>query len=95
MQNFDIPDSLRQYVRRDGSLGTRELRGWYRRTENNGWRPVCEAALVGVESFGCTSSRRAPMVMHFSPAVRKEDRIRRHKAKRREWMVAMYRCGAF
>lgn len=94
VQDFEMPASLRHYIRRDGTLGTRELRGWYRRTENNGWRPMSEAALADSEDAGryVYGSRRTPL-FHFDPAVRREDRVRKHKARRREWMVAMYRCG--
>ena len=33
---------LREYRKPDGTIGYRDERGWYRRKENNGWRPVAE-----------------------------------------------------
>eukprot|EP00775_Hariotina_reticulata_P001161 gene1161-1501_t len=37
---------FREYVKPDGSLGQRSTRGWYRRDDRNGWRPVAERLLL-------------------------------------------------
>jgi hypothetical protein len=39
----------REYVKPDGSVGYRSTRGWYRRDDKNGWRPVTERLLLDKE----------------------------------------------
>lgn len=39
----------REYIKPDGTVGYRSTKGWYRRVDNNGWRPVAERLLLGQE----------------------------------------------
>lgn len=38
--------AFREFVRSDGSVGYHSTRGWYRRKDSNGWRPVAERLLL-------------------------------------------------
>jgi hypothetical protein len=95
---FDLPETVRRFVRPDGRVGYRPRRGWYRRTENNGWRAVDEVRMAlsdGLSSGGGGGGAgSAGVPFHHSTSVRREERERRRKQRRREWLVAMYRCGA-
>ncbi|GFH10506.1 uncharacterized protein HaLaN_05831, partial [Haematococcus lacustris] len=44
--DFRVDDSLREFIRPDGTRGMRSTQGWYARVENNGWRPISERVLV-------------------------------------------------
>lgn len=63
--------------------------GWYRRIENNGWRPVGDRVLVDVDEVTARSAAKA-YTFHFDAGVRREEKIKRQKQKRREWMMKMY-----
>lgn len=93
---FDLPDSVRRFVRRDGRVGLRARRGWYRRQDNNGWRAVDEVRMALGDSLGGTSRaqlmRAAGAPYHPSPTVRREEREQRRKRRRREWLLALYKC---
>lgn len=66
--------------------------GWYQRVENNGWRPICDRVLVGVDPVTqMTAAKR--YTFHFNPGVRREERLLRKKQKQREWMMRLYRQG--
>lgn len=69
-------------------------RGWYERWENNGWRPVHCSVLEGEEDpvAAASRSKRIP-AFHHNPAVRREERARRQKQRKREWLMKMYRDG--
>ena len=89
--DFAIPEAYRRYVRPDGRIGTRSTVGWYQRRENNGWRPVNELKMVDGEDELSRSKRSRP-VFHYNPAARRQERVRMQKQRRRDWMVALYRC---
>lgn len=65
------------------------MEGWYKRIENNGWRPVSERVLVDVDEVTARTAAKA-YTFHFDPGMRREDKIRRQKQKQREWMMKMY-----
>lgn len=90
--DFDIPEAYRRYVRPDGTIGLRSTVGWYRRHENNGWRPVNEVKMVDGEDELSRAKRSRP-VFHYNPAARRQERARQRKLRRRAWMVALYRCA--
>jgi hypothetical protein len=95
---FDMPEAVRRYMKPDGRVGYRAQRGWYQRRENNGWRTVDEVRMalghglsggaVGV-ALGIAETG---VLFHHSTMVRREERDLRRKRRRREWLVAMYRC---
>ena len=64
--------------------------GWYRRIENNGWRPVAGEALGDLDITARTSK---PVVWHHDRLVRKEAALRKRKERKREWMRTMYALG--
>ena len=64
--------------------------GWYRRYENNGWRPVAGDALSDLETTARTSK---PVVWHHDKQVRVAELNRRRKEKKRAWMREMYAMG--
>jgi hypothetical protein len=63
--------------------------GWYKRIENNGWRPVSDRVLVDVDEVTRVTAAKA-YTFHFDTGVRREEKIRRQKLKQREWMMKMY-----
>jgi hypothetical protein len=89
--DFSIPEAFRRFVRPDGTIGFRDTTGWYQRRENNGWRPVNEVKMLDGEDVLGTGRRYRP-TFHFKRSVRLEDQRRRQKLRRREWMVALYKC---
>ena len=71
-----------------------DTRGWYRRHENNGWRPVtvkvlrdAEEDVVAQETAGVDTE------FHYSKLKRKEDKDLKRKLKKRDWMQKMYEQG--
>uniref|UniRef100_A0A7S0RDM8 Uncharacterized protein n=1 Tax=Chlamydomonas leiostraca TaxID=1034604 RepID=A0A7S0RDM8_9CHLO len=87
--DFDMAEELREFIRPDGTRGFRSTRGWYARSDNNGWRPIAERVLVDGEAD--TGAAKSQPHFHYNPAVRREERIRRAKQRRREWMLKLYR----
>ncbi|KAG1662715.1 hypothetical protein FOA52_014581 [Chlamydomonas sp. UWO 241] len=88
--DFDLELSLLEFVRPDGTVGLRDTRGWYERVEHNGWRPIAERILF--EGEDATTAKTQPM-FHYSPVVRREEKARRAKQRKRDWMAKMYREG--
>jgi hypothetical protein len=84
----------RRYTRRDGTTGYRSRHGWYERFENNGWRPIVDRALVDEEPSISGSQSRHAEPFHHQPAVRKEERLRKQKLRKREWLMKLYGGGA-
>lgn len=64
--------------------------GWYRRVENNGWRPVAGEALGDINTTARTS---LPIVWHHDKLVRKVEAQRKRKERKREWLRTMYALG--
>jgi len=92
-EDFDLEESLREYIKPDGSLGLRSTRGWYERFENNGWRPISERLLMDEDPVTTMTKLKRTPFFHFNPAVRRDERVRRAKQRKREWMLKMYRDG--
>jgi hypothetical protein len=91
--DFEIPEAYQRFVRPDGSVGTRSMRGWYQRCENNGWRPINEVRMVDSEDQLGRGAKQRP-AFHFAPAERRRERARRRKLRRREWMLSLYRYAS-
>ncbi|XP_066555296.1 protein MFI isoform X2 [Amia ocellicauda] len=66
--------------------------GWYRRTENNGWRLLSgKIALMGDTVTQDSSNRK--MEFHFSKVQRRQEVERKRKQRKIEWMKKMYEEG--
>eukprot|EP00752_Nemacystus_decipiens_P001659 g1611.t1 len=93
-------------VKRTGPKGTAN---WYRRHENNGWRPITIKTLSSAEDDPVTvATAKAPAVrsgdsdgggdssgggFHYSKLVREECRAARMKRRRRRWLMSMHSAG--
>ena len=77
---------------------------WYRRVDNNGWRPVSEALLKGMSRAEANdvddgdhdvigvNGKGEPY--HYSKMVRQKDARRRRKRQTRKWLRDLYLGGA-
>jgi len=76
-------------------LPSESLDGWYKRIENNGWRPVSNKHLHQMNMdyyYGTEKSKPMPVFQH-SKQVRKQDLEARRKQKKIAWMQKMYQAG--
>ena len=67
--------------------------GWYRRHENNSWRPV-DTSAVDQSGQDCIINRRSQPIFHYSTRIRAAKKLRKQRIRRREWLVALYRYSA-
>ncbi|XP_069869646.1 protein MFI-like [Dipodomys merriami] len=65
--------------------------GWYRRVENNGWRPVSERFWLPTDNEILESQKETEF--HFSKLKRRQDIEKKRKIKKIEWMKQMYYAG--
>ncbi|KAG6617636.1 IQ motif, EF-hand binding site [Phytophthora cinnamomi] len=73
-----------------------DTRLWYRRMENNGWRPVTAKVLAEANAdpiAQATGGRHAVNGFHYSKLVRQQDRARARRHKKRLWMQKLYAQG--
>ncbi|KAL3657706.1 hypothetical protein V7S43_017281 [Phytophthora oleae] len=72
-----------------------DTRLWYRRLENNGWRPVTAKVLAeaNADPIAQATSDRAVNTFHYSKLVRQQDRERARRRKKRLWMQKLYTQG--
>jgi len=91
--DFELASELREYLKPDGTVGLRSTRGWYERVDHNGWRPIAERVLVDEDPVAATTRLKRIPFYHYSPVVRREERARKLKQRKREWMLKMYRDG--
>ncbi|XP_006899127.1 PREDICTED: uncharacterized protein C11orf65 homolog [Elephantulus edwardii] len=66
--------------------------GWYRRIENNGWRPVSDRFWMPSENEILDNKKE--LKFHFSKLMRKKDLEKRRKSRKIEWMKQMYYAGS-
>uniref|UniRef100_A0A8C6QCM3 RIKEN cDNA 4930550C14 gene n=2 Tax=Nannospalax galili TaxID=1026970 RepID=A0A8C6QCM3_NANGA len=66
--------------------------GWYRRVENNGWRPVSHRFWIPAGNEVLESTKESEF--HFSKLKRKQDLEKKRKIKKIEWMRQMYYMGS-
>ncbi|KAJ1452478.1 hypothetical protein M885DRAFT_526819 [Pelagophyceae sp. CCMP2097] len=75
---------------------------WYRRVENNAWRPITNSALAEIYAppdglFGNEAAAQALVQrgrpFHYLFSVRAGDRVRMRKEKKRRWLAQLYRDG--
>jgi hypothetical protein len=84
------PIAVHNHGRSDLLKAAAEHSGWYRRSENNGWRPIAGETLGDLETTARTSR---PIVWHHDKMVRKEEAQRKRKERKRQWMRQMYALG--
>ncbi|XP_066103466.1 protein MFI isoform X1 [Saccopteryx bilineata] len=65
--------------------------GWYRRVENNGWRPVSERFWMSAEDVIVGDKKESKF--HFSKLKRRQDMEKKRKIKKIEWMRQIYYAG--
>lgn len=67
---------------------------WYKRDENNPWRPIVmdafEEILVAPWLRNSAVIRKPPQSFHFNKLVRQKDLIKQKKLRKREWMMKAY-----
>lgn len=68
-------------------------KGWYERWENNGWRPVAAAVLLEEDPVTASTRQKTLPVFHYNPTIRREEKVRRQKQRKRDWLMKMYRDG--
>ena len=81
-----------------------DAKEWYHRIDNNGWRPVSEALLRGVnrmESLEIDDGDEQEIGVdtvgvphHYSNVVRTQDVRRKRRSQRRKWLKDLYMGGA-
>ncbi|XP_060036118.1 protein MFI isoform X2 [Erinaceus europaeus] len=64
--------------------------GWYHRIENNGWRPVSDSFWLSAEIIGDKKETK----FHFSKLKRRQDKEKKRKIRKIEWMKQMYYTGS-
>ena len=74
-------------------LGPSDRAYWYRRYENNGWRPILHDSLLASrdETLERTSSKTTPF--HPNKLVRAMDVMRKRKGRKIEWLKKLYSSG--
>nr|XP_012629182.1 uncharacterized protein C11orf65 homolog isoform X1 [Microcebus murinus]XP_012629183.1 uncharacterized protein C11orf65 homolog isoform X1 [Microcebus murinus]XP_012629184.1 uncharacterized protein C11orf65 homolog isoform X1 [Microcebus murinus]XP_012629185.1 uncharacterized protein C11orf65 homolog isoform X1 [Microcebus murinus]XP_012629186.1 uncharacterized protein C11orf65 homolog isoform X1 [Microcebus murinus] len=65
--------------------------GWYRRKENNGWRPISDRFWLFSDHEEMEDKKE--IEFHFSKLKRRQDLEKKRKIKKIEWMKQMYYTG--
>lgn len=78
IHNKDRPGRMPRFDDRDG---------WYRRVENNGWRPVSQ------KLFAEPVQSERPQEWHHVKLERQQEQHRRRKNRKLQWMQSMYSRG--
>ena len=71
--------------------------GWYRREDNNEWRPIAQQILDegdATEWLKSTLREQRPAPFHYSRDKRMEDRQRHKHRRKKQWMLKAYRLAA-
>nr|XP_033803479.1 uncharacterized protein C11orf65 homolog isoform X2 [Geotrypetes seraphini] len=67
--------------------------GWYKRIENNGWRPLFQRAIKNLDVINAAEYNK-DMEFHHSKLKRKQEVEKRQKQRKIEWMKKMYYKGS-
>ncbi|XP_029458327.1 uncharacterized protein C11orf65 homolog [Rhinatrema bivittatum] len=70
-----------------------DFKGWYKRKENNGWRPIFQKLLSTVDIASAAQSNKN-LKFHYSKLKRKQDVKDKQKKRKIEWMKKMYYEGS-
>ena len=81
---FLLEEVLVEYIKPDGSVGRRPAVGWYHRGGCNGWRAVSDRAVILDEPVA--EAKAARRVFQPIPQLRREERVRRIRERRLEWL---------
>eukprot|EP00736_Rhodelphis_marinus_P011497 Rmarinus@m.17561 len=88
--NYKPPNPRQRHNKVDYRQESMET--WYKRIENNGWRPMSKRLFCESDPVTVSSSKK-PVFVHHIRAVRREELIRRRKKKKVEWLRKIYRAG--
>lgn len=68
---------------------------WYKRIENNGWRPVTAKVLseANKDPIAKSTAQKAIVGFHHSRTIPKKDMEKRRREKKRQWMRNLYAQG--
>ncbi|GAB1294213.1 Protein MFI [Apodemus speciosus] len=87
-----LPARYTSHNKDDPPPAVEDNSGWYRRVENNGWRPVSYRFWMPAENEVLDSTKESEF--HFSKLKRKQDLEKKRKIKKIEWMRQMYYMGS-
>ncbi|XP_037363805.2 protein MFI [Talpa occidentalis] len=76
---------------KNNNLHEEDHGGWYRRVENNDWRPVSDNFWKSPENVMMEDKKESEF--HFSKLKRRQDMERKRKIRKIEWMRQMYYTG--
>ncbi|XP_025749615.1 protein MFI isoform X3 [Callorhinus ursinus] len=82
-----LPAKYTSHIKSD-DLQEEDHSGWYRRVENNGWRPVSDTFWVSTENVEVGEEKE--IEFHFSKLKRRQDMEKKRKIRKIEWMRKMY-----
>uniref|UniRef100_A0A8C6FPX0 Chromosome 11 open reading frame 65 n=1 Tax=Moschus moschiferus TaxID=68415 RepID=A0A8C6FPX0_MOSMO len=85
-----LPAKHTSHIKSD-DLQEEDYSGWYRRIENNGWRPVCETFWRPDENVMVGDKKESEF--HFSKLKRRQDMEKKRKIRKIQWMQQMYYAG--
>ncbi|XP_055278955.1 protein MFI isoform X1 [Moschus berezovskii] len=85
-----LPAKHTSHIKSD-DLQEEDYSGWYRRIENNGWRPVCETFWRPNENVMVGDKKESEF--HFSKLKRRQDMEKKRKIRKIQWMQQMYYAG--
>ncbi|XP_059786376.1 protein MFI isoform X2 [Balaenoptera ricei] len=85
-----LPAKRTSHIKND-NLQEEDYSGWYRRIENNGWRPVSDKFWKSTENVMVGDKKESEF--HFSKLKRRQDIEKKRKIKKIEWMRQMYYTG--
>uniref|UniRef100_A0A7S0HKK1 Uncharacterized protein n=1 Tax=Hanusia phi TaxID=3032 RepID=A0A7S0HKK1_9CRYP len=84
-----VDDNRNQTMREVTELVDRG--GWYKRYENNGWRPIANKLLFNVDPVTARTSEQRKPDFHHSCTMRKHMALAKRLKKKKEWMSRMYK----
>ncbi|XP_032694209.1 uncharacterized protein C11orf65 homolog isoform X1 [Lontra canadensis] len=85
-----LPAKYTSHIKSD-DLQEENHSGWYRRVENNGWRPVTDTFWMSTENAEVGEEKE--IEFHFSKLKRRQDMEKKRKIRKIEWMRKMYYAG--
>ncbi|XP_049634380.1 protein MFI [Suncus etruscus] len=85
-----LPSKYTSHIKGD-HLREEDHKGWYHRTENNGWRLVSDTFWMSTENEMIGEKKEREF--HFSKLKRRQDMEKKRKIRKIEWMKQMYYKG--
>ncbi|TMW58336.1 hypothetical protein Poli38472_011924 [Pythium oligandrum] len=83
------------YYRARQTAEEQDRQHWYKRIENNGWRPVTAKVLseANHDPIAQATGQKAMDRFHYSRLVRKQDIETQRRLRKRQWMHKLYTHG--